>query len=362
MAKKQKILVKGFGLISFVISIALFVLALFGNTVLNATDNNIFGVSMELVSSEGYLETVFNSENPEINTIFGIMFIFIQAIISVILLIKLIVMFFGIFGFIGKKDAKVVAKKLSKYTKNALGAVAIQIFAMLLYSADDGVIPESLSTLMIYAGVAFGVMYVLVRFYRWFIASKRPILDCVFDVIKDLVYVGALIILISFVDIAFLSNFKLIQTYFNIDVVDGVLTDAMISTIVGIAVSMFQFFVITSLMRKTLRLLPFNNYKRTCYGKLRGGYIAYFIITTIMSILSLIMGDLIAGAFDTANIVALILDVLVMILPQLLAMVAVCVAGLIEEEKTEFAYPIKTLAKLEAQAQTETEVQEAQAE
>ncbi len=366
MAKKEKVIVKGFGLISFLLAILMFALAVYGNNILTFSDgkletldaNNIFGVSMELVASEGYLETVFNSESVEMKLIFGVMFIFVEALISIIVLIKLIVMFFGIFGFIGKKDAKVVAKKLSKYTKNALGAVAIQIFGMLLYSADDGIIPEEFNSFTLLAGIAFAVMYILVRLYRWFIASKRPILDCVFDVLKDGIYIAALIILFSFVDVAFLSEFTKIQSYFNVELVDGVMSDAMVSTITGICVSIFQFFIITSLMRKTLRLLPFNNYKSSAYGKLRFGYVSYFIITTIMCALSLCIGDLIAGSFDTANIVSLILDVVVMVLPQLLAMVAVLVAALVEEETPVFAYPLSKVpvAQVEAQAEEQGDV------
>ena len=129
----------------------------------------------------------------------------------------------------------------------------------------------------------------------------------------------------------------------------------MIASIMSMCVSVFQFFILTSLMRKTLRLLPFNNYKRSAYGKLKGGFIANFVIAVIMSILALIMGDLIAGTFDAANILPLALDLLLMVLPQLLAMVAVCVADSIEEEKPEFAYPLAVQQKLAEKAALEAE-------
>ena len=363
MAKKEKVLVKGFGLISFVIAVALFVLFNFASGLLSADGNEVFGFSFALLKdiaeTPEIVEVMFDSDSMGPHVIFGFMFIFLELILVIILAFKTIFLFFGLFGFIGKKDAKVVAKKLAKYTKSALGGVATVIFGLLIFACDDGVLSEDFGTLTLYAGIAFGVMYVLVRFYRWFIASKRPILDCVFDVVKDLVFIGSLIILISFINVGFLADFKLIQTYFYVDVVEGIMQNQMIGVLMAMVVSVFQFFIITSIMRKTLRLLPFNNYKRSAYGKLKGGFIAYFVITVIMSILALVMGDIIAGTFDTANILPLVLDLIVMVLPQLLAMVAVCVACLIEEQDNKFAYPLSTVAKLQAK---ELEEQAQQAE
>ncbi len=366
MAKKQKILVKGFGLISLAIAIVLFVLFNYASNLILAKGNAIFGFSfdmlVEIAEKPEIIEGMFNADNMGPHVIFGLMLIIVELIIALILAFKTIFLFFGLFGFIGKKDAKVVAKKLAKYTKSALGGVATTIFALMLFACDDGVLPAGFNDVILYAGIAFGVMYVLVRLYRWVIASKRPILDCVFEVLKDGIYIGSLIILISLVRLDFLSDFNLIQTYFNVEVVEGVMQDQLIATLMAMGIAIFQFFIITSLMRKTLRLLPFNNYKRTCYGKLRGGYICYFIFTLLLSALSLVLGDLIANTFNTAEIVSIVLDVILMVLPQLLVMIAVCVAGLIEEEKPEFAYPIKTLAKLEAQAQVEDEVKAEDAE
>ena len=344
MAKKEKVIVKGFGLISFVIALALYVLFNFASGLLTAEGNSIFGFSFkfleEIAKDPEIMEGMFDSESMGPHVIFGLMFILVEVILLIILAIKTLTLFIGLLGFIGKKDAKVVAKKLSNYTKSALAGVAIVIFGLLLFAADDGVLSKDFGSLTLYAGIAFAVMYILVRFYRWFIASKRPILDCVFDVVRDVIFVGSLIILISFVNVGFLGGFTKIQSYFNVELVEGVMRDEMIATIMSMCVGVFQFFIITSLMRKTLRLLPFNNYKRSVYGKLKGGYIAYFIITLIMGALSLVMGDLIAGTFDTANILSLVLDLLVMVLPQLLAMVAVIVAGSIEEENIAFAYPL----------------------
>ena len=363
MAKKQKaekVIVKGFGLISFVIAVALFVLFNYASNLLIAQGNSIFGFSFELLQEIAekpeIVEGMFNADNMGPHVVFGLMFIILELILAIILAIKTITLFFGLFGFIGKKDAKVVAKKLSKYAKSALAGVAIVIFGLLLFAADDGNLSKDFGDLTLYAGIAFGVLYVLVRFYRWFIASKRPILDSVFEVVKDVVYIGSLIILISFIEIGFLGEFKTIQTITNTHVIDGgIIQDQMIASIMSMCVSVFQFFIITSMMRKTLRLLPFNNYKRTAYGKLKGGFIAYFIITLIMSVLALIMGDLIAGTFDAANILPLALDLLLMILPQLLAMVAVIVADSIEEEKPEFAYPLAVQQKLAEKAALEAE-------
>ncbi len=360
MAKKQKILVKGFGLICLAIAIVLFVLFNYASNLIAAKGNSIFGFSfemlLEIAENPEIIEDMFNSDNMGPHVIFGLMLIIVELIIALILAFKTIFLFFGLFGFIGKKDAKVVAKKIANYTKGALGGVAISIFALILFACDDGVLPAGFNDLILYAGIAFGVMYVLVRLYRWVIASKRPILDCVFDVLKDGIYIGSLIILISLIRVDFLSDLNLVQTYFYVDVVEGVMQDQMIATIMAMGIAIFQFFIITSLMRKTLRLLPFNNYKRTCYGKLRTGYIVYFIFTLLLSALSVVLGDLIAGTFNTADIVSIVLDVLVMVLPQLLVMVAVCVAGLIEEEKPEFAYPLSTVKKLqdiEEQAETQ---------
>ena len=111
MAKKQKaekVIVKGFGLVSFVIAVALFVLFNYASNLLIANGNSIFGFSFELleeiIETPEIVEVMFDSESMGPHVIFGFMFIFLELILVIILAIKTIALFFGLLGFIGKKD------------------------------------------------------------------------------------------------------------------------------------------------------------------------------------------------------------------------------------------------------------------
>ena len=356
--KASKIVVKSLNFVAFLISVALFALVLYGNSIINLPEHNIFGMDVAFVSDPTNLEAMFaDFDALEVKSIFGLFGIFIIAFLSVIILIKLIFNFFGVLGFLGNRDASVTAAKLSKFAKSTLGSLAVQITMLLIFSADDGVIAEPVSQFMLIVGVTFAVLYLLVRLYRWFISAKKPILDCLFDFLKDAIFVGSLIVLMSLTNMAFLDNVVRLQIYQGVDTVDGIMADTSIRIIIGAITSFIKFLILTSLMRKTLRLLPFNNYKRDAYGKLRGGYIALFVLVLLLEICALIMPNIINNNFAGLDYLALALELLLTVLPILLVMVAVCVAGLIEEKKPEFAYPIKTMKKLEEKAQAEAQAE-----
>lgn len=325
--KKEKVIIKGLGLVSFVIALVLFIVACWGNSIFTNEDNAILGLTMNDVAK---LLEDFENISPDFKTILSIIFVFICAIISIILMIKFIGLFFGLLGFIGKKDAYVVAKKLSKYAKNALGAMAIEIFGMLIYALDDGVLGQDATTFMIVVGVIFAVLYLLVRFYRWFIVEKHEIADIVFAVLKDGIYIASLIFLFSFINLKTLPLILEVQTYFNLG--DEAFMINLISTsIMDLVLNVITFLILTSLMRKMIRFLPFNNYKKNVYSKINGGYIALFVFAILFSVMGVVVMPIINSTFDMANIVPTVIGVVLDILPYLLVMIAVCLLGSVED-------------------------------
>lgn len=370
MAKQsEKIVIKSINLFSLLIAVVLFALAIYGNTILNAADNNIFGYNAAFLTNPDNITAMFSdAESIEIKGVFALIGIAIVSVVSLIISIKLIFLFFGLFGFLGKKDSAVVARKLSKFAKNALGTLALEIFGLIVFAIDDGIFTESASSLFVIVGIVFAVLYLLVRYYRWFVSAERPLLDCLFEFLKDLIYIFAIVILLSLFDVAIFENVLKIQTYFGVEANNGILYDKTVKAIISCITPVFEFFILTSLMRKTLRLMPFNNYKRDAYSKLRAGYITLFVFVVLFAIVDAIMVNIISGSFDGINYVSLVINIILSVLPTLFVMVAVCVASLIDNEKRpEFAYPIKKLQALEEQAQleesdaTETEVSDEEA-
>lgn len=325
--KKEKVMIKGLGFVSFAIALVLFIVACWGNSIFNNESNAILGITMNDVAK--LLEDIENI-TPDFKTILSIIFVFFCAIVSIILTIKFIGLFFGLLGFIGKKDSYVVAKKLSKYAKNALGAMAIEIFGMLLYALDDGVIGKDATTFMIVVGVIFAVLYILVRFYRWFIVEKREIADIIFALLKDGIYIASLLFLFSFINLKTLPLILEIQTYFNLGD-EAFMINLISSSIMDLVLNVITFLILTSLMRKTVRLLPFNNYKRDVYSKLNGGYITLFVFATLFSVMGVVVMPIINATFDSANIVPTVISVVLDVIPYLFVMVATCLLGAVED-------------------------------
>lgn len=331
MAKKEKkeiVTIKWMRLACFAISVIFFAIVYWGNQIINAPENNIFGYTIEFFTHEENIQAVFQSTTTtSIVAFFMIIFI---LLLSLCVTLKMICMFFNVLGFIGKKDAYKRAKKFSKYIKRAFAAIGLEITALLLFTFDDGVFTKDIKTFLVVVGIAFAVVYFGVRAYRWFLVEKMSLVDMAFILAKDLIFIGVFIYLITLVDTRVIGTFIQIETLFNSNMTSPVLADKMYSFAFSLVNEVFKFIFLTAVMRKTLKFFPLNNYKKPVYSRYAGNYIALVILIAIYSALGHIIYPLIEQNMASVNVVNVILGVLPQLIPYVLAIVAVCLAGSIE--------------------------------
>lgn len=100
----------------------------------------------------------------------------------------------------------------------------------------------------------------------------------------------------------------------------------------GVATIIYMFITL-GLMRKVLKLMPFNNYKKSAYDT-KGRYIALFVLSVLFSASMAVTASVNNGNISGDAIVPALLPALLTTLPYLLAMVGICVASGINEKET----------------------------
>ena len=331
MAKKEKkeiVTIKWMGLACFAIAVIFFAIAYWGNQIINAKENNVFGYTIEFFSKTENIEAIFKNANTT-----SIISFFMIMIISLLMLcasLKMLFMFFNVLGFIGKKDAYKRAKKFSKYIKRAFAAIGLEITALLLFSFDDGVFTKDIKTFLVVVGIAFAVVYFGVRAYRWLLVEKMSLVDMAFILAKDLIFIGSFVYLITLLDNKVLATLLQIETLFNSNTTSPVLSNQMYTFAFNIANEAFKFVILTAVMRKTLKFFPLNNYKKPVYKRYAGNYIALVILIAIYSALGHVIYPLIEQNTALIDVKAIIFGVLPQLIPYILVIVAVCLAGSIE--------------------------------
>ena len=317
--KTEKVVDKKVNLVSLLIAVVLFAVAAFGYTTIIDPTLEILGVSFSISADqvtsmfEGY---VF------VRDVVGLVLVFICLIFQIIVLIKLISQFFKLFGFLGKKDVNVMKKKLSNYAKAVFGSLGLEITVLLIASYDNGALSPNASTLMILAGVLFFALYGLTRFYRWFVVEKRYWLDCLFEFLKDALFIAGPIFLLSLIDNTFIGTLgdNLFKAYGELSS-DFILISAITGIINGVA-SIIYMFITLALMRKVMKLMPFNNYKKSAYDT-KGRYITLFVLSVLFAASMAITSTLNSGVLTADAILPALLPALLPTLPYLLAMTLV---------------------------------------
>lgn len=336
MAKKrvavtnEKVVDKRVNLVSLAIAIVLFAVAAFGYSATLNPELEILGIAFAIDAEqitkmfEGYIF---------VRDIIGLVFVLICAIFQIIALIKLIVQFFKLFGFLGKKDVNVMKAKLSKYAKAVFSTIGLELTILIIASYDNGVLSPNASTLMILTGVLFFALYGLTRYYRWFVLDKRYWLDCLFEGLKDALFIAGPIFLLSLIDGRFLGQFgeDLFKAYGNLGT--DFITISAISGIMNGAATIIYMFITLGLMRKVLKLMAFNNYKKSAYDT-KGRYIALFVLSVLFAASMAVTSSVNNGNISADAIVPALIPALLPTLPYLFAMVGICVASGINEKET----------------------------
>lgn len=336
MAKKrvavtnEKVVDKRVNLVSLAIAIVLFAVAAFGYSTTLNPELEILGIAFAIDAEqitkmfEGYIF---------VRDIIGLVFVFICAIFQLIALIKLIVQFFKLFGFLGNKDVNVMKAKLANYAKAVFGTIGLELTILIIASYDNGALSPNASTLMILTGVLFFALYGLIRYYRWFVEEKRYWLDCLFEGLKDALFIAGPIFLLSLIDGRFLGQFgeDLFKAYGNLGT--DFITVSAISGIVNGAATIIYMFITLGLMRKVLKLMAFNNYKKSAYDT-KGRYIALFVLSVLFAASMAVTSSVNNGNISADAIVPALIPALLPTLPYLFAMIGICVASGINEKET----------------------------
>lgn len=336
MAKKkvavvaEKVVDKKVNLVSLAIAVILFAVAAFGYSTITNPALDILGIKFTITADEitemfaGYIL---------VRDIIGLILVFVCMIFQIIVLIKLIVQFCKLFGFLGKKDVNVMKAKLSKYAKGVFSTIGLELTVLIMASYDNGVLSPNATTLMILAGVLFFALYGLIRYYRWFVVDKRYWLDCLFEGLKDALFIAAPIFLLSLIDGRFLGKFgDLLFTMYG-HMSSEFITATAVSGIMNGAANIIYMFITLALMRKTMKLMVFNNYKKSAYDT-KGRYIALFVVAVLFAASSAITSAVNSDGINSNAIVPALIPALLTTLPYLFAMVGICVAGGINEKET----------------------------
>lgn len=328
--KAEKVVDTRVNLVSLAIAVVLFAVAAFGYSATLNPELAILGISFSIDATqitelfEGYVL---------VRDIIGFVFVLICAIFQLIALIKLIVQFFKLFGFFGKKDVNVMKTKLSKYAKAVFGTIGLELTILIIASYDNGVLSPNASTLMILTGVLFFGLYGLTRYYRWFVQEKRYWLDCLFEGLKDALFIAGPIFLLTLIDNRFLGTLgeDLFKAYGMLST-DFITMSAVSGIMNGVATIIYMFITL-ALMRKVLKLMPFNNYKKSAYDT-KGRYITLFVFSVLFAVFTGITGSINNGVLNTDALVPALIPALLAALPYLFAMIGICVAGGINEKET----------------------------
>ena len=328
--KTEKVVDKKVNLVSLAIAVVLFAVAAFGYSTTLNPELAILGIPFAIDATqitkmfEGY---VF------VRDVIGFVFVLICAIFQIVVLIKLIVQFFKLFGFLGNKEVNAMKKKLANYAKAVFGTIGLELTILIIASYDNGVLSEGASTLMILTGVLFFVLYGLTRYYRWFVQEKRYWLDCLFEGLKDALFIAGPIFLLTLIDARFLGTLgeDLFKAYGMLST--DFITMSAISGIMNGVATIIYMFITLGLMRKVLKLMAFNNYKKSAYDT-KGRYIALFVLSVLFGASMAITSSVNNGNISGDAIVPALIPALLAALPYLFAMVGICIASGINEKET----------------------------
>ena len=330
IVKTQKVVDNKVNLVSLAIAIVLFAVAAFGYGTITNPELEILGIPFSISTDE--ITNLFNGY-VLVRDVIGFVLVLLCSIFQIIVLIKLIAQFIKLFGFLGKKDANVMKAKLAKYAKAVFSTLGLELTILIIASYDNGALSPNASTLMILTGVLFFVLYGLTRYYRWFVLQKRYWLDCLFEGLKDALFIAGPIFLLSLIDARFLGTLgeDLFKAYGMLGT-DFIMISAISGIMNGVATLIYMFITL-GLMRKVLKLMPFNNYKKSAYDT-KGRYITLFVFSVLFAAFTAITSSVNNGNLNGEAIVPALIPALITTLPYLLAMIGICVAGGIDEQET----------------------------
>lgn len=328
----EKVYSRKINIACLLIGLVLTVLAIYAYTTLG--DYSILGVGsdMDMSDAEALVESL--ETNPSI--IIGLIFYFIVAIVVLVAAISLLRLIIGWFFFFGKKDSRRMAKKLAKHAKIAFGVMGSMIFAHILASADNGVFPSEAKTLCIVTAVAACVVYLAVRYYRWFVVEKREVTDFVFIIIRDAVSVALVVIAFGLVGTKFLGDMgDGMKVLVNSSSVSNARSEEAFCKILDAVIDMAMMFFVCGMFKSTLKFMPFDNYNKPAYKRAYSRYIPMTIVVFLLVISKAVttVGLTAGSTMDSNTIIEMIKDNIDIVVKLVILTVSSHLLALVEDDE-----------------------------
>jgi hypothetical protein len=266
--------------------LALVVLAIFAFSTFSSVDLNLIDLE--------YLTDVIEAQDTDalgeyMSSNMGSVYAFavvaiVAAVVSIVSFVNVIRLVVGWFGFIGKKDSRRMAKKLSKHAKIAFGTSGLILATSVVFGTAYGKIAENVKTLAIIMAVAFVITYLLVRYYRWFVVEKVSYQNYLFVLLRDAICIALpIIIFCNFVSLTAIKD--------GMDAMNSFVGAASSENNRRLAAALGKLFIalrdlfvllgVFGVAKKIIKLMPFDNYRRTATKAASGKYISLIIIPLI---------------------------------------------------------------------------------
>ena len=315
--KNEKVYLASVNWGSLLFGIILTVLACYGYSFLIG-DVTVGALSLNTFDAELIL-AYFEAEQFFI--IPQMIFLVIFSVFQLIALINVIRLVIGTFGFLGKKDSRKMAMKLAKHAKIAFAVMGTAIAIPTIAAMDNGVLPEGLSTYYVVVGVAAGLCFLAVRYYRWFVVEKKPVLDWVFPLVRDLAFFAIPAVLFVMLLGNTVTPLGSMLHAFEMLMAGGsstLIQNMYIADLLNGFVDVILLFMCFGTIKAALKFLPFDNYKKTAAKKISGKILATLIWMIIfVACIAVVTTTLEYGEFNTEALIAEILvnkDVLIQLL------------------------------------------------
>lgn len=292
MAKHtEKVYDKKINIACLLLALAFVVLAIFAFSTFSSVD-------FDLIDLE-YLTEVIESENMDalgdyMTANMGSVYAFavvaiVAAVVSIVSFVNVIRLVVGWFGFIGKKDSRLMAKKLSKHAKIAFGTSGLILATSVVFNTAYGKIAENVKTLAIVMAVAFVITYLLVRYYRWFVVEKVSYQNYLFVLLRDAICIALpIIIFCNFVSLTAIKD--------GMEAMNGFVDAASSENSRRLAAGMGKLFIaiadlfillgVFGVAKKIIKLMPFDNYSKTATKAASGKYISLIVVPLILIAIS----------------------------------------------------------------------------
>lgn len=290
----------------------------------------------------------------------------ILAILQVIALINVIRLVIGTLTFLGKKESHKMAKKLAKHSKIAFAVVGTAIGVVSISSLDDGMLPEGATGLFVFSGIVAFLIYAAVRYYRWFVVEKKPYVDMIFPVVRDLAFFAlpliALAVVIGETPLGdAIKVFSMLMSGISSDFI----TMESVETLMLSILEIFMAFLAFAALKAAFKFIPFNNYKKPAASKIVGKFLGMLIYAILFIGGYAASVTFIGGSGDINGVIEVALlhkDLLITLL--LFTIGAYVLASVDSDEDRETRLPEKKpeLATADAAEDDEAETAEVEAE